>query len=360
MARSKAKRRLEPASSGIAIGSAGRHRTRLARRFAEWAAEWARRRQGEDGKTVALRWRRIYILPTRYGLGFAMLVFAMLLGSMNYATSLGFALTFLLAGLGLVVMHHCHNNLLGIRLRFLGAAPVFAGEEARFRFSVENEGALPRYEIELAVQGQDGRPADVEPGGAAVLELALPSQRRGWLRLPRFSVATRHPGNLFRAWTWIHMEARCLVYPAPAPPGRPVPRTASFGDDGAGRHEHPGNVDFVGLRAAQRGDSPRRIAWKAYASSGQLLLKQFAGADPQPELFDWESLAGLGTEQRLAQLTRWCLDARAAGQSFGLSLPSRRIPLGGGDRHLHACLEALALIDGSGREPEEPAGRAAS
>ncbi|HEX5419282.1 MAG TPA: DUF58 domain-containing protein [Gammaproteobacteria bacterium] len=331
----------------------------LAGRLAGWAAEWARRRQGEDRAAVTLRWRRIYILPTRYGLGFALLVFAMLLGSMNYSTSLGFALAFLLAGLGLVVMHHCHNNLLGVRLRFLGAPPVFAGEEARFRFSLENDGALPRYEIELAQHGQDGRPADVEPGGSAVLELALPGLRRGWQRIPRFSVATRHPGNLFRAWTWIHMEARCLVYPAPAVPGRPVPRTASSGDDGAGRREDPGNADFVGLRAAVPGDSPRRIAWKAYASSGQLLLKQFAGADPRPELFDWDSLSGLDPEQRLAQLTRWCLDARAAGQSFGLSLPGQRIPLGSGDRHLHACLEALALFDGSGRAHERPAVREA-
>ena len=49
------------------------------------------------------------------------MVFAMLLGSLNYGASLAFALTFLLAGLALVVMHHCHNNLLGTQLRFLGA-----------------------------------------------------------------------------------------------------------------------------------------------------------------------------------------------------------------------------------------------
>ena len=80
-----------------------------------------------DAHAIALKRRRIYILPTRFGVVFAAMVFAMLLGSLNYGASLGFALTFLLTGLGLVVMHHCHNNLLGTTIKFLGAAPVFAG-----------------------------------------------------------------------------------------------------------------------------------------------------------------------------------------------------------------------------------------
>ena len=54
----------------------------------------------------------------------------------------------------------------------------------------------------------------------------------------------------------------------------------------------------------------------------------------------------LDTEQRLAQLTRWCLDADAAGRSLALRLPGCEIPLGLGPKHLAACLEALALFDG--------------
>jgi uncharacterized protein (DUF58 family) len=323
------------------------------RRLGRWAAEWARRRQGPDGSAVRLARRRIYILPTRFGLALAALIFAMLLGAMNYGTSLGFALTFLLAGLGLVVLHHCHNNLLRAEVRFVGAAPVFAGGEASFHVGIGNDTALPRYEIELALPDQGPtRPVDVEPGGLAMLSLAVPAPRRGWLTLPRFSVATRHPGNLCRAWTWIHMDARCLVYPAPAPAGRPAPLTASRTDAGSADGREGGNADFIGLRAATPSDSPKRMAWKAYARNEQLLVKQFAGAEERSEIFAWESLPGLGTEARLAQLARWCIDAHAAGRRFGLRLPTGAIALGSGDRHLHACLEALALF-------EEPARGAA-
>lgn len=318
----------------------------LRRRLEDWAADWARRRQGRDPAAVTLQRRRIYILPTRYGLVFALLVFAMLLGSMNYATSLGFALTFLLAGFGLVVMHHCHNNLLGARLRFAGAEPVFAGSEARFRVRVENEGTMPRYEIELRLDAQTTGPVDIEPGGHATLRLAVPAARRGWLHLPRFSVATRHPGNLCRAWTWIHMDGRCLVYPAPAPPGRPAPRSADRAESGSATGREAGNADFAGLRAATAGDPPARIAWKAFARNDELLLKQFTGAERPTQVFAWEDLGGLDGEQRLSQLARWCIDACAAGRRFGLRLPGGHgIELGNGEQHLAVCLEALALFE---------------
>ncbi|HVY63291.1 MAG TPA: DUF58 domain-containing protein [Gammaproteobacteria bacterium] len=312
------------------------------RALERWAAHWVRRRQGEDSHTVAVGRRRVYILPTRFGAVFSVIVFAMLLGSINYAASLAFALTFLLAGLGLVVMHHCHNNLLGTQIRFLGAPPVFAGERAEFRLAVRNTSAAPRYEIELVQRGHRAGPVDVPPGTTEILRLGTDTQRRGWLALERFTVETRHPGRLLRAWTWVHMDARCLVYPRPAPPGRPLPETTGYGN--AGKPD-AGDEDFAGLRTAAPGDPPQRIAWKAYARNDQLLLKQFAAGDRAPCLLDWHTLAGLDAEARLAQLTRWCLDADGEGRAFGLALPGARVPLGSGPRHLAACLEALALFD---------------
>jgi uncharacterized protein (DUF58 family) len=307
-----------------------------------WAANWARRRQGDDSHNVALARRRIYILPTRFGAVFGVMVFAMLLGSINYGASLGFALTFLLAGLGLVVMHHCHNNLLGAEIKFLGAPAVFAGERAEFRVAVHNAGTTARYEIELAQRGHRAGPVDVAAGGTEVLRLGADTVRRGWTKLERFAVETRHPGRLLRAWTWIHMDARCLVYPQPAAPGRPLPASVGYGT--AGRPS-AGDEDFAGLRAAAPGDPPQRIAWKAYARNDQLLLKQFAAGDRAPCVLHWDMLAELGVEERIAQLARWCIDADRDGRALGLELPGVRIPLGSGAKHLAACLEALALFN---------------
>jgi uncharacterized protein (DUF58 family) len=318
----------------------------VARSLERWAAGWARRRQGADAHTIALRRRRIYILPTRFGVVFAAMVFAMLLGSLNYNASLGFTLTFLLTGLGLVLMHHCHNNLLGTAIKFLGAAPVFAGERAEFKIAVSNDAPVARLELELQHGTHTAGPVDIADGATEVLRIGLATERRGWIALERFRVETRYPARLFRAWTWVHMDARCLVYPRPADTGRPLPAGTGFGIDG--QHQ-AGDDDFAGLRAATPGDPLQRIAWKAYARNDLLLLKEFSSGTGEPCLLDWDLLPELDVEQRLAQLTRWCLDADAAGRSIALRLPGTKIPFGVGPTHLAACLEALALFD-AGRD----------
>ncbi len=317
----------------------------VARSLERWAAHWARRRQGADTHAIALKRRRIYILPTRFGVVFGAMVFAMLLGSLNYGASLGFALTFLLTGVGLVVTHHCHNNLLGATIKVLGATPVFAGQRAEFKIAVGNDAAAPRLEIELKYKEHTAGPVDVASGASETLRIGVPTVRRGWVTLEPFRVETRYPARLCRAWTWVHMDTRCLVYPQPAEPGRPLPLESGHGTSG---RQGPGDDDFAGLRAAAPGDPPQRIAWKAYARNDVLLLKEFSTGAGEPCLLDWDMLPDLAIEQRLSQLTRWCLDADAAGRSIGLRLPSGDIPLGLGPKHLAACLEALALFDASG------------
>src|SRR5258706_646802 len=52
-----------------------------------------------DHDPVILRHRRIYILPTKRGIAFLATLGMTLLTSLNYSLSLGFAATFLLAGL---------------------------------------------------------------------------------------------------------------------------------------------------------------------------------------------------------------------------------------------------------------------
>lgn len=311
-------------------------------RLQAFAAEWARRRQGDDAHSVTLQRRRIYILPTRHGLVFAAMLFAMLLASLQYAASLAFVMTFLLTALGLVAMQHCHNNLLHMVVRFGGADPVFAGDEATFRLTIENGAGKARLDVAIECEDSKAGPVDLDSGASATLHLHRPTGTRGYTALSRFSVSTTHPGNLFRAWTWINMDARCLVYPAPAARGRLPPPGASRSGERAMRNRE--DDDFAGLRTATPSDPPRRLAWKAYARSDQLLAKEFAGGAEQPQLFEFNALRDLDVEQRLSQLTRFCLDAAEAGTAFGLELPEESIPLGSGERHLHACLQALALF----------------
>ena len=66
-------------------------------------SRWLIRPRGPESGSILLAQRRIYILPTRQGLTFGIVLLLMLLGSINYALSLGFVLTFMLAAMGVNV-----------------------------------------------------------------------------------------------------------------------------------------------------------------------------------------------------------------------------------------------------------------
>ncbi len=304
---------------------------------------WARRRQGRDPDPLVLQKRRIYILPTGLGFGFGVMLFAMLLGSMNYNNSMGFALTFLLASLALVAMHHCHRNLNGLVVRSAGAEPVFAGQDARFTIALENQAAGPRLCLRVTLHGEIHDTADLDTGGQCRMTMSVPTSGRGYVRIDRFGIETTFPLTLFRAWTWIHMDLGCVVYPAPADRGLPPPPRHT--DTGGAQDDSAGDDDFAGLRTYRPGDSPRHIAWKAFAREQELLVKQYAGTDVTTHWFEWDSLPMSDLESRLAQLCRWIVDAHGDGHAFGLRLPAAAIEPNLGISHRRRCLTALALFD---------------
>jgi uncharacterized protein (DUF58 family) len=290
---------------------------------------------------VRLASRRIYILPTGVGVTYGLMAFAMLLGSMNYNNSMGFALTFLLAALGLVAMHHCHRNLAGLTIAFAGAESVFAGEHAHLRFNLANDGQAPRYELGVDAGAGSSPRVDVPARGHAVAEVAIATAQRGRLRLDRYGVRTTHPLTLFRAWAWIHAEAGCLVWPQPADAAPPPPpgaisrghrRTAALGDD-----------DFSGLRDFHAGDPPRHVAWKTYARSGELKSKRFSGEAASLAWLELRDAPGRDLEERLSVLCRWILDAEKQGRHYGVRLGAETIEPSRGEAHRRRCLDALAL-----------------
>jgi uncharacterized protein (DUF58 family) len=305
---------------------------------------WARRRHGIDTNPTVLSGRRIYIVPSALGIAFSLMIFAMFLGAMNYANNLALGLAFMLGALGLTAMHHCHRNLAGILIRSNAAEPVFVGQTARFRIAVENTAPLARHEITVANELGFAEPCRVEPNGRAVLEVEVPATRRGQLVLDAFEITTRHPFGLFRAWAYLHMNDRCVVYPRPSERGRKAPPLET--DTGGAQDTIvKGDDDFAGLRSFHPGDPPSRIAWKAYARDQSLQVKLYAGTAVTSHVFDWDALPGLGVEERLSQLCRWIEDAHAAGRAFGLKLPTQRIEPNVGAAHRQHCLTTLALFD---------------
>jgi uncharacterized protein (DUF58 family) len=305
---------------------------------------WILRRQGTDSASVTLRRGRIYILPTRLGLAYAAMVFAMLLGGLNYSNNLGLGFAFLLIGVGLTAMHHCHGTLEGLMLRLTSSESAFVGREVGFNVLLANASVASRPRIELKADSARAAVTDVPPGASQPAELWIRATRRGRLPLSRFEVATRHPLGLFRAWAVLHPDETAIVWPRAAERGRPPPSVET--DTGGAQDRAHGEEDFAGLKPFQPGDPLHRIAWKAYARGQGLHTKQFAGTDVTSHIFDWDSLPGLDVEARLSQICRWIIDAHDRGEAYGIRIPGTTIEPNVGAGHRRRCLNALALFDG--------------
>lgn len=314
------------------------------------AVAWITRGEQADPRSIRLTRRRIYILPTRAGYGFALILIVMLLGATNYSNSMAFVLTFLLISLGANTMWQTHRNLLGLEVIVEGASPVFAGQQARVRIAINNSHRQPRYGLRLSVGSNPAHTVDVPARGQVEVDLPLATSQRGIITVGRIRIDTRYPLALFEAWSWPTFTSTVTVYPKPATDAPFDDRSGTGGD-----HGQPLAVDgdeFAGLRKHVPGDSLRQVAWKAVARTGRWLTKEFQSHQSEDRWLRWEDVAVQGVEQRLSVLCRWVLDAHRQGAPYGLSLPGRTIPPAATESHRHECLKALALFGADDRKSQ--------
>jgi uncharacterized protein (DUF58 family) len=294
--------------------------------------------------TWLLTQRNIYILPTRAGLAFASVLVVMLLASINYQLSLGYVLTFLLAGAGFVSMHMTHNTLRGMTLHLRPPGSGFAGEPMALEIVLSSP-SRTQHGVGLAfadprASGHDVF-VDVPGGGQAIAHLAFVPPQRGLHTLPTLQVETRYPLGLFRAWTVWKPAAKALAWPRPEYPLAPWPASPSAAGQAA-QALRSDSGEFDGVRTYRRGDALTRIVWKKSAKGGDLVSRDHVSAMQHELWFDWQQAQLSGTEPRLSRLAAWVVAADAAGIPHGLRLPGLEIAPGSGIAHRRASLDALA------------------
>lgn len=298
-------------------------------------------RQDPTG-AVKIAPRQIYILPTRYGVIYAILLLLLLIGSINYGNNLAFILTFLLAGLGVVAILHTWRNLAGLELIPGTNNPVFAGQTASFELHLKNSRNSERPNIKLHTSKQYSATTDLGSNCRDSIKLFQVSKERGILNLSRVTISTSYPLGLLRAWSYVALDTTCLVYPKPAS-SRPPPTSSDYDHSSSG-DKGVGVDDFIGIRAYRVGDTPKQIHWKALASERGLQTKQFGGDRADRVWLEWQSMPGTEVEERLSRMCRGVLDACDHGQKFGLRIPGSEIKPNHGQAHRHKCLAALAMF----------------
>jgi len=297
--------------------------------------------------------KSIYILPTREGLFYAVIVLLMLSAAINFNNSLVFFCTFLLAGMGIISMHMTQQNLLNLQFSITHVKPVFCFQTIDLPLIITLSSEDPvKYSIAIQFTPQQtadkSQPvisfseqlADVKNSDKTLLHLSCQSFQRGPFILPPLMISTRYPLGLFRAWAHIQLNNDAIVYPKPV---EKFDHKAQNGSNSEGQStKGRGFDDFSGFKSYQTGESLKHIHWKAYAREQGLLTKTFSGGNNNEYWLNWSEF-NTGIETRLSQLCRLIIEAEAQGDRYGLILPDSSINISQGQSHQHQCLKALAL-----------------
>jgi uncharacterized protein (DUF58 family) len=323
----------------MALLAASLERFKPGQWFEGWILERVRVRRGTVLLPFTLEYRHIYVMPTRFGAWFGLLLAVTIVGGLNFNNNMALLFGFILAAIAQLTSFLAYRNLVGLTLSSIQVQPVFAGDAACFRIFLNNPEPRHRYAVQLS-SAESADTLDIDPNRSAGSLLQQQTGVRGWMQLDAFYLESRIPLGLFRAWSVIIPATRCLVYPQPASNPPPLPR-AGRGEDGMARVGE--GEQFHGLREYRPGDPLRSVAWRTSARHDKLYSQVMESPREEACELNWYLMGGLEVEEKLSILTAWILRAERRQIPYSLELPTDALPAGLGEEHRDACLKILAL-----------------
>ena len=300
------------------------------------------RTRPEDTLPHVVTHQRVYIVPTKRGLAFLLALLLMLIASVNYALSLGYALCFILSGLFAATLLHTYKNLAGVEVHTIDKINAFAGDKVAFLISLSNTLDDIRHGIRVSNDHGARLLTHIEPRDTTQAMLTMTVPTRGKSNLGRITLQSDWPLGLWTCWTYLHTPIAALVYPRPEdnPPALPVTSTQ---DDGpVSTPSLDGEVS--GVREYRPGDSMGSIAWKSAAKGAGLQVRTFESNEaPSSVVLSLKSTGQYQLEDQMSRLSAWVVQAHSSNTEFKLELPGESSASDRGEQHYEKALKTLAL-----------------
>jgi uncharacterized protein (DUF58 family) len=299
------------------------------------------RRKKIETLPIRLNRHRIYVVPTRFGLIFSVVLVVMLLGALNYNNNPAILLTCLLAAASYQSVFQSFRALNGVQLNSIRAEPCHAGDGLPLflHFHID---ARPRRSLRARI-GDYETVFDLKPDGDGKIRIEVPALKRGWQNIGRIKIYNEYPFGLFHVWSWLNPDFAALIYPKLDIDAPPLPNDSAFATAPVSRSR---GDELAMLRDYRPSDPMRSIAWKASARHDTLLVKEFEHHRGREIVLSFASLTGLDRERRISRLAKWVCSAEIAQLRYTLDLPTGKFGPGIGPEHRHTCLRELALLFG--------------
>ncbi|MFP8967685.1 DUF58 domain-containing protein [Pokkaliibacter sp. CJK22405] len=307
---------------------------------------------------VTLSHKRIFLLPSKAGWGFIVLLLLVFLLAVNFQNSMAYALCFWLACLFVAIILRTFSSLRGVQVRVVACQPCFAGDVAECQLHLRRSHSGRATRVETGWNQTDMTAAELLDESESQVSVYWQTRKRGHYHPGRLRLQSRYPSGLITAWTWIDFDWQGIAYPKPFSRGA-QPLQASSGKS-TSASAHTADTEFSHLRPYQPGDSLKRIHWPAYAREGELMSRHFGTPSQEPDWLSWEQFSGHEAETRLSLLCAEVLRLSTENRIFGLRLPGKVIDKAQGEGHRQHCLEALALFEADTSSDEPSAAPASS
>lgn len=294
--------------------------------------------------------RQLYMLPTKVGWMFSLMVFALFLASIKFSHQPTFLLTFLLSALAITSSLHTHKNINNLTMTLGNAAPCFVNERLSFPITLHNPLNNHRHSI-WVMCGDFQECVDVPANESTTLTIQLTAKRRGEFTLPKVSLTTHYPIGILFSWSRAFQStSKAIVYPKPldllsSPSMKDIESDESVSSD-INQTKRNSGEQISSLKNYQSGDRLRDIHWPAFAKTGKLVSKEYDQDTEQRLVFSWDDMGSLGLEEKLSQLSYWILKASEGREkvAYQLSIPNFESEYSASETHTNLCLEKLALF----------------
>jgi len=319
---------------------------------------------------IEKRHHRIFILPTRFGTYFIIIIFTLFLISLSYGQSLALTGTFIFVSVVVVSAHYTNFNLYGIRHISHGKnMNIFADED--FYIWLKNEWSKPRPDIKVEVILKNNFKNEYlklegecsirrKDRGKFILESNKEFLKRGVYSFSKIRIATDFPFGLFRYWSFLEPGSSLVyIYPRPINPKQKTqgrfqyqnkrnredlknkdpfhvenPQTLQHGSDSF--HEHAKYENTGGIN---------RIDWKIYSRTNELYHKKYQDFNQSQYLLDRKDWPQFSLEEQLSILCYWVREYTAKGHKFALVLQNEYPIWGEGKEFEMICLRRLCEFD---------------
>lgn len=282
---------------------------------------------------------RIYIFPTKMGGYFNGLIFLMFLLSVGYSNNLLLIFTLTLFAFNLVWVIQTHFHLKNLEFDLIMAGDAHVGSPHPFSIQWKKTPALPHeWELKLVQGGEQVQLKILEQNIDRTHGNFTLSKRGSW-KWQYLKISSSRPFGLYRAWRYQRIELKHFAYPS-LKKDHATPYFSDLKSEGEEVTGAKGHGDFHGL-APYDGAEARRISWKHYARSGELLIRE--GEEGKTRLVELTMpTKDSFYEDQLSELASQMIYCHRQEILFSFQGPRFKLGPATHAKHLSDCLKELS------------------